>query len=219
MKPCLKHLVSHFSRLDQQTAREGIYHHLTSIGQPFAPSNLCLAGEGLFQLDCLGLLNHTRYFCDVGSADGRMVALSAGCLGIPSVGIEYDHRLVEISRQSLRELRSAGLIDRAGATIIEGNFCRSETYRQVPFGTIATFYCFESNCFCVAEKIIRESPTDTMFVFFTQSDHACFRGLERVKRIDLGKVSCSPYFMYAFSKPGPCRPRLSVHTPRPKTAA
>lgn len=200
MKPCLKHLMSHFQRVDKQTVREGIYHHLTSIGQPFAPSNLCLAAEGLFELDGLGLLNHSGYFCDVGSADGRMVALSAGCLGIPSLGIEYDHHLVQISKRCIRRLRSAGVIKRVQALIIEGNFCTPEAYRIIPFDTIATFYCFESNCYCVAEKILKESPSGTIFVYYTQSDDAHFQGLERLMKLDLGRTATRAYFMYAFLK-------------------
>lgn len=201
MKPCLEYLMRYFASVDQETTRDGVYHHLTSIGQPFAPSNLCLAADGLFQLDCLGLLNHAGVFCDVGSADGRVVALSAACLGIPSLGIEYDHYLVTVSKRSIRRLRTAGVI-RGGvpASIIEGDFCGPEAYVTVPFGTIATFYCFESNCYCVAERIVNESPTGTLFVYFTQSDHARFRGLERLKKIDLPSTSPRPYFMYAFSK-------------------
>ena len=200
MKPCLKYLMSYFDRVDRQTTREGIYHHLTSIGQPFAPSNLGLVAEGLFQLDCLGMLNHSGFFCDAGSADGRMVALSAACLGIPSLGIEYDHHLVEISKRSIKGLRAAGVIKGVYAAIVEGNFCGSEAYSTVPFETIATFYCFESNCYCVAEKIVKESPEGTLLVYHTQSDHAYFHGLKRLKKIDLSKPLGRPYFMYAFSK-------------------
>ena len=190
----------YFENVDKQTTRDGAYHHLTSIGQPFAPSNLCLAAEGLFELDGLGILDHSRFFCDVGSADGRMVALSAGCLGIPSLGIEYDRYLVDISKRCIRRLRAAGVIKRVQALIVEGNFCTREAYNQVPFETIATFYCFESNCYCVAEKIAKESPRGTIFVYYTQSDHARFHGLERLKKMDLGRTATRAYFMYAFSK-------------------
>src|SRR5881394_1280449 len=53
---------------------------------------------------------------DLGSGDGRIVVLAAQKFGARGVGIEIDHRLVEISRSVARE---GDVADRA--TFIEGD--------------------------------------------------------------------------------------------------
>jgi hypothetical protein len=200
MELYLRQLVSYFTEVEHQKKDDGIYHRLTSIGQPFVASNLSLVAKGLYELKLSRLLNCSGYFCDAGSADGRIVALAAACLGIPSLGVEYDHRLVDIGRENIDQLEAMGVIRSVPARILEGDFCRDDTYRNICFQDIATFYCFESNCYCLANKITEESPRGTLFIYYTQNSNAHFEGLQRLRTITLQFGFKGSYFMHGFKK-------------------
>lgn len=58
-------------------------------------------------------------FLDLGSGDGRAVFLAAA-LGADATGIEYDERMVAISRNALEALADA--VDRERAHILQGDF-------------------------------------------------------------------------------------------------
>lgn len=196
----LQQLVSFFAQVEDETKRAGTYGRLTAIGQPFVASNLRLAAMGLYEFKLCGLLDCSRFFCDAGSADGRIVALAAACLGIPSVGIEYDRRLVSIGRENIGRLEAMGVIRRVPARILEGDFCRDDTYDCILFQEIATFYCFESNCYCLASKIGKESPTGTLFIYYTQNGNACFEGFQKLKTVTLPGLFKPSYYMHGFKK-------------------
>jgi len=200
MEPYLEQLVSYFTKVDNQEKREGIYNHLTTIGQPFVPSNLRLVAKGLHELKLSGLLDCSRFFCDAGSADGRVVALAAACFGIPSLGIEYDNHLASMGRENIGQLKAMGIIRTVPVSILQGNFCKDDTYRSIRFQDIATFYCFESNCYCLANKITDQSPGGTLFVYYTQNNNAHFKGLQRLTTITLQSPFNKAYFMHGFKK-------------------
>lgn len=200
MKPRLQQLVSYFAEVEHQNKDCGTYNHLTSIGQPFVAGNLCLVAKGLYELKLSRLLNCSGFFCDAGSADGRVVALAAACFGIPSLGIEYDHRLVRMGRENIAQLEAMGVIRSVAVRMLEGDFCRDDTYRNIRFQEIATFYCFESNCYCLANKITEESPRGVLFVYYTQNSNAHFEALQRLRTITLQGGVKKSYYMHAFRK-------------------
>jgi hypothetical protein len=200
MEAYLQQLVSYFAEVDHQEKRKGIYNRLTAVGQPFVPSDLCLVAKGLHELKMSGLIDCSRFFCDAGSADGRVVALAAACFSIPSLGIEYDNHLVSMGRENIGQLKALGIIRTVPASILQGNFCRDDTYSSVSFQDIATFYCFESNCYCLANKITEKSPQGTLFVYYTQNMKARFRGLHRLTTIPLQSSSNKSYYMHGFKK-------------------
>lgn len=65
----------------------------------FAPTSHRVANEML----SLARVTASDIVYDLGSGDGRLVILAAQKFGARGVGIELDHRLVEISRQVARE--------------------------------------------------------------------------------------------------------------------
>jgi hypothetical protein len=200
MELYLQQLVSYFAEVEHQKKGDGIYNHLTSIGQPFVASNLSLVAKGLYELKLSRLIDCSGFFCDAGSADGRIVALAAACLGIPSLGIEYDHRLVGMGRENIAQLEGMGVIRSVPARILEGDFCRDDTYRNIRFQEITTFYCFESNCYCLANKITEESPKEVLFIYYTQNSNAHFEGLQRLRTITLQGEVKESYYMHGFKK-------------------
>ena len=196
----LQQLVSYFAEVSNDKSYQGIYNRLTAIGQPLAASDLRLVAKGLCELKWSRLLNCSKLFCDAGSADARVVALAAACFGMSSFGVEYDHRLVDIGREHIRQLQSMGIIRRAPAYIMQGDFCKDDTYKGVGFRDITTFYCFESNGYCLAEKIAMESPRGTLLVYFTQNHKVCFKGLQRLTTLTLQNLYGKCYYMHGFQK-------------------
>ena len=200
MEQYLQQLVSFFSRVERQEKLDGLYGRLTAIGQPFVASDLRLVARGLGELKLCGYLDSSRVFCDAGCADGRIVALAAACFGMPALGIEYDHRLVTVGQRNIGRLQALGIIGEVPLRILEGNFCNEDTYRSFDFRNVATFYCFESNCCCLANKIVKDSLKGTLFVYYTQNAEAHFGGLRRLRTIPLQTPSNQLYFMHAFMK-------------------
>jgi hypothetical protein len=143
------------------------------------------------------LLDCSKLLCDAGSADGRIVALATSCFGIPSLGVEYDPSLVNIARQNIGQLQAMGIIRKIPASILQGNFCRDDTYRNVRFQEIATFYCFESNSYCLANKIIKESPKGTLFVYHSQNSTTHFEGLKKLMTLSFKSNFKKSYYMHA----------------------
>ena len=79
--------------------------HFAVTPQPLADAMLRLAG-----------VTSSDLVYDLGSGDGRIVVLAAQKYGARGVGIEIDHRLVEISRTVAREGEVAGRV-----TFVEGD--------------------------------------------------------------------------------------------------
>ena len=79
--------------------------HFAVTPQPLADAMLTLAH-----------VTHDDVVFDLGSGDGRIVVLAAQKFGARGVGIEIDHRLVEISRTVAREGEVADRV-----TFVEGD--------------------------------------------------------------------------------------------------
>jgi hypothetical protein len=93
-----------------------------------------------------------------------------------------------------------GIIRKVPAFVLQGNFCRNDTCLDFYFQEIGTFYCFESNCYCLANKITEESPEGTLLVYYTQNSHTHFEGLKRLMRISFEGHFKQSYYMHAFKK-------------------
>ena len=196
MQSCLEALVAFFAEAENRPNNRYIYNRLTSIGQPFVASDLRLGAKVLYTLKSSGLLDCSKLFCDAGSADGRIVALASSCFGIPSLGIEYDSSLVHMARENIGNLRTKGIIQEAPASILKGNFCKDDTYNKVSFQEIATFYCFESNSYCLAKKIIKKSPRETLFVYHSQNSTTHFEGLKKLMTLKFESNFKKTHYMH-----------------------
>lgn len=97
--------LSVFGTLTQPPAAKTPDIHFAVTPQPLADEMLRLAR-----------VTRNDVVYDLGSGDGRIVVLAAQKYGARGVGIEIDHRLVEISRQVARE---GDVADRA--TFVEGD--------------------------------------------------------------------------------------------------
>ncbi len=110
-------------------------------------------------------------FLDLGSGDGRVVFM-ASLLGAEGTGIEYDKKMVKISRRAGKALRD--LVDLERVRIVRGDFFESSWS-----GYDVIFY-FDLSSFAqdrVREKLRRElDPGAVLLVGFEQ---APFPGLER----------------------------------------
>src|SRR5580765_6267410 len=92
---------------------------------------------------------------DLGSGDGRIVVLAAQKYGARGVGIEIDHRLVEISRTVARE---GDVADRA--TFIEGDLFATD----ISPATVVTLWLSTSVNARLEAKLKRELKPGTRIV-------------------------------------------------------
>ena len=109
-------------------------------------------------------------FLDLGSGDGRVVFL-ARALGARATGIEFDAKLVELSRRALATL--AGSVDPDGVRIVQGDF-----FEACWSGYDVVFY-FDQSSFAqdrVREKLRRE--LDPGAVLLVGHEQAPFPGFE-----------------------------------------
>jgi SAM-dependent methyltransferase len=110
--------------------------HFAVTPQPLADAMLRLAGV---------TKNDVVY--DLGSGDGRIVVLAAQKYGAHAVGVEIDHRLIEISRTVAREGEVA---DRA--TFIEGDLFTADVSKA----TVVTLWLSTSVNLRLEAKLKRE---------------------------------------------------------------
>src|SRR5262252_2368803 len=110
--------------------------HFAATPQPLADEMLRLAG-----------VTRDDVVYDLGSGDGRIVVLAAQKYGAHAVGIEMDHRLVEISRTVAREGEVA---DRA--TFIEGDLFAADISRA----TVVTLWLSNSVNLRLESKLKRD---------------------------------------------------------------
>ena len=109
-------------------------------------------------------------FLDLGSGDGRAVFL-ARALGAQATGIEYDEKLVQLSRRALAAL--AEVVDPAGVHLVQGDFFDSS---WSPYDVV--FY-FDQSSFAqdrVRAKLRRELAPGA--VLLVGHEQAPFPGLE-----------------------------------------
>ena len=92
---------------------------------------------------------------DLGSGDGRIVVLAAQKYGARGVGIEIDHRLVEISRTVARE---GDVADRA--TFIEGDLFAAD----ISQATVVTMWLSNSVNLRLESKLKRDLRPGTRIV-------------------------------------------------------
>jgi SAM-dependent methyltransferase len=110
--------------------------HFAVTPQPLADAMLTLAG-----------VTKDDVVYDLGSGDGRIVVLAAQKYGARGVGVELDHRLVEISRTVAREGEVA---DRA--TFVEGDLFTADISKA----TVVTLWLSRSVNLRLEAKLKRE---------------------------------------------------------------
>jgi 16S rRNA A1518/A1519 N6-dimethyltransferase RsmA/KsgA/DIM1 with predicted DNA glycosylase/AP lyase activity len=92
---------------------------------------------------------------DLGSGDGRIVVLAAQKYGAHAVGVEIDHRLVEISRTVAREGEVADRV-----TFIEGDLFTTDLSKA----TVVTLWLSTSVNLRLEAKLKRELKSGTRVV-------------------------------------------------------
>ncbi len=114
-------------------------------------------------------------FLDLGSGDGRVLFM-ANLLGAEAVGIEYDKRMVKISRRAQKALKD--LVDPGRVRVVRGDFFASS------WSGYDVIYYFDLSSFeqeRVRQKLKRElDPGARLIVGYEQ---APFPGLELEARI------------------------------------
>jgi SAM-dependent methyltransferase len=118
--------------------------HFAVTPQPLADAMLALAR-----------VTKSDVVYDLGSGDGRIVVLAAQKYGARAVGIEIDHRLVEISRTVARE---GEVSDRA--TFVEGDLFTADISKA----TVVTMWLSTSVNLRLEAKLKRELKPGTRIV-------------------------------------------------------
>ena len=118
--------------------------HFAVTPQPQADAMLTLAG-----------VTTGDVVYDLGSGDGRIVVLAAQKFGARGVGVEIDHRLVEISRTVARE---GDVADRA--TFVEGDLFSTD----ISAATVVTLWLSTTVNLRLEVKLKRELRAGTRIV-------------------------------------------------------
>src|SRR3954462_15692526 len=118
--------------------------HFAVTPQPLADAMLTLAQVSSHDV-----------VCDLGSGDGRIVVLAAQKFGARGVGVEIDHRLVEISRTVAREGEVADRV-----TFVEGDLFATD----ISAATVVTLWLSTTVNHRLEAKITRELGPGTRIV-------------------------------------------------------
>lgn len=136
--------LSAFGILPQPQAAKTPDIHFAVTPQPLADAMLRLAR-----------VTKTDVVYDLGSGDGRIVVLAAQKYGARAVGIEIDHRLVEISRTVARE---GDVGDRA--TFVEGDLFTAD----ISNATVVTMWLSNPVNLRLEAKLKRELKAGTRII-------------------------------------------------------
>ncbi len=174
-------LKSYFDMLDYHKD----YAYLNEIGS-FIPSSLQHINTALEHIINVGMIDPTKLFLDAGCGDGRIVALTGGVHGIPSIGIEYDPLIFQQAKQHLKQWSNSHI------KIVCGDFEKDATYHKigVHFEEIATIFNYINNVTTIATKIARQSPIGTCFLLYDSRAIAqSFSELRLIENITLSDES------------------------------
>lgn len=180
-----------FTRLqhyyDNSSPQPNCCFKITELGL-YMPSNLELVREGVESLFERKIIFKNDLFLDAGSGDGRIVSLLAGIFDVPTVGVEYDASLAEISRGNIRYLQQMGVIGETRAEIIHGDFKRDFTYNSqaINFADFSVIFNYINNQKDIAQKIVSNSKDGTRFLLFDAcSEPEQFCGIDYVETLAL----------------------------------
>lgn len=150
----------------------------------FIQSDIIQLHKGLNELLNKKLISK-GLFLDAGCGDGRVIAITT-MLGIPSIGVEYDHKLASIASEKIKKL---GL----NAIIKQGNFVNDEIYNCVGgFNKIKTVFNYFSGLELIAEKLTK----DQTFILYTTQKEAYPLKLEHITTIELNKATTTYLHVY-----------------------
>lgn len=154
----------YYDALDEAESDKGGPYKKTALGQ-FLPSPLLQLKIGIEYLIRERLFNPSHHMLDAGSGDGRVVALTSFVHQIPTIGIEYDEDLVQVSRNHLMHFANMGLKGKS-ASIISGDFLDDSTYtaNNIRFEEFSTVFNYINNERDIAHKIFNQSPIGTKFI-------------------------------------------------------
>jgi len=167
----------YFEKQDLQRYLNGKLGKSTDLGV-YLPASLDFTFAAFSLLLRRGIIGASKPFLDAGSGDGRIIALAA-LLGIPSIGIEYDEELAELSRENISNLRALSALNGAPITILQGNFMHPETYERagLKFGDIGAVFNYASGHVNLASKVAYESKIGTRFILYCLDRNHNFDGL------------------------------------------
>ncbi|MBI2662006.1 hypothetical protein HYX11_00935 [Candidatus Woesearchaeota archaeon] len=186
MKDKFTRLKGYFKGMDKQSNS----FKITDVGL-YLPSSLGLMNKALKIISEKKLITDKDIALDAGSGDGRIVGLLAGIFGIPTIGIEYDHELVQRSNNTIKYLKRIKIIEETKAEIIEGNFNLDKTYHKqgIEFAEFSFIFNYINNQKFLAEKIRLQSKKGTRLLLLdpNKKQPELFRGLNYVEPIILNE--------------------------------
>jgi len=153
----VKKIISYYDSVDGKSKK-------TELGR-FVTVDLSALNLAISDLLSDSIIDRKKIFVDAGSGDGRVNLLISAGYGIPSLGIECDLELHKSACNHLSEFpkRYSSLI-----RLAHGDFSDDLVYNSenVPFERVGTFFNYINNPQIIAEKIAKQSPTGTKFLFW-----------------------------------------------------
>jgi hypothetical protein len=185
----LTELIKFFEDIDNVTIDKGVFgKRLGPDETKFFPCYLDALDPGISKLVSDRTIDTSCWLCDAGAGDYRVVALTTGKYKIPTIGIEYNPILVEVGKDCISKLKQKSIIEKIPIIIAQGDFTKDDVYNKygIPFEDIKTFFNFKTNQEGIANKIARQSPTGTVFLFYTTVKEAQkFNGLNFERTLNL----------------------------------
>tara|TARA_B100000315_G_C14495601_1_gene549805 strand:+ start:227 stop:799 length:573 start_codon:yes stop_codon:yes gene_type:complete len=181
-----------FKRPRPQPTKDGV----------FIVSSVELVQQGLSYFIEKGIIDTTKWFCDAGCGDGRIVVLTASQFGIPSLGVESDPDIVKKAVDNIEYFHKKEQF-KVPANIVMGNFVNKETYikGKVNFNEIKTFFNYVNNHELLAKKIAEESPPGTILLIYdSEPNPKDFSGLKflETKKVPIGWEISADYYFHVY---------------------
>jgi hypothetical protein len=157
-----------------------LFDRQTAMGL-FVPSPLERVSRGIdIALEKQWMPPHAQ-FLDAGSGDGRIVALAL-VKGFDAYGIEYDERLVHLSKKRFLNMPSS-LPTLNPQRIFQGDFRDTAQFDSygTPFSSFEIIFNYYNSHRHLEEVMLTYSPKGTAFLFYTPEPRAVlFEGFRYV---------------------------------------
>lgn len=151
-------------------------------------------------LENLHLKDENIIFLDAGSGDGRVCAI-ATLLGLKSYGIEYNEIIANDSQENIAKLEKLGVFNKNKPIIVQGDILDNESYTKLglAFKNIRIIFNFVTYHEDLAEKIVKESATGTIFILHSPCPISFSPpNLEKITEIPLTGIY---QVIYVYKKP------------------
>ncbi len=163
----------YFEEVDRKALHNGTYTKHNDVGT-FVPSSLFHLNSAFDELIRNNIIDSSGLILDAGCGDGRVIALTSGVYGIPSLGVEYDSGIASRAKSNFRNMKKLSVLNGEHVKIVIGDFTEDYTYSKagVRFEDIEIVFNYIDNQEKIAAKMAKQSPDNTVFLLYSNRPEA-----------------------------------------------